>query len=84
MASNEEFIAVSTGKKIETLKIEILNQNAIEYDGHAEAADRFAPGNKVHITPQSDGSLKTVVSEEREAMQTEERKAAEHDRGMSR
>lgn len=80
LASNDKFIAVIVGKQVQILKLEILNQN-IEYEGHAEGVNRFAVGNDVSITPQRDGSIKTVISEKRQDMQTEATHKRERDRG---
>ena len=81
LASNDQFIVVNIDRKPQILKLEILNQN-VEYEGHAQGANRYAVGNEVSIAPQQDGSTKTVISEEREAMQTEARKVADRSYGM--
>lgn len=81
LASNDQFIAVIVGKQVQILKLEILNQN-VEYKGHASGVNRFAVGNDVSITPQRDGSIKTVISEERQEMQTEARRERKNVHGI--
>ena len=41
-------------------------------ESHASGFNRFTVGNKVRIAPQRDGIPKTIISEEREAMQTDD------------
>ena len=83
LASNDQFIAVIINRQVQILKLEILNQN-VEYEGHAEGVNRYAVNNEVRISPQSDGSIKRVVTEKREEMQTEKKKQRERDRGLGR
>lgn len=73
LASNDQYIAVIVGKQVQILKLEILDKK-VEYEGHASGVNRFAVGNKVCIAPQRDGIPRTTISEEREAMQTDDAK----------
>lgn len=81
---NDKYLAVNTGKKIEIFELEKLEK--IDYDGTAEGRDMFAPGNHVEIKRSADGQVRVKISEEREVLQTEARRAIElrksQDRGL--
>lgn len=80
VANNETFVAVATGRDAITIyRADQLASN-IEYDGLAMGHDRFAGGNEIEIKRSPDG-IKAVVNEEREALQTEQKKQRELDRG---
>lgn len=80
VANNETFVAVATGRDAITIyRADQLASN-IEYDGLAMGHDRFARGNEIEIKRSPDG-IKAVVNEEREALQTEQKKQRELDRG---
>ena len=82
VAANGHFIAVSKGREIEILEIYKISEN-VEYDG-VEAAERFAVGNEISITPQSGGEIKAAVSEEREDFQSDARRGYELSKGLGR
>jgi Ti-type conjugative transfer relaxase TraA len=76
IASNETLIAVDIGRKINIFKAAELDKN-LTYDGIATGPDRFAIGNKIELKQTSNGQAKAILSEEREKLQTEQRKEIE-------
>jgi hypothetical protein len=83
LASNETFVAISIGKQIKIYQMQALAKPPVVYDGIALGHDRFAKGNHVQIKQTRSGAS-TVVSEKREALQTEETKQRALDKGLGR
>lgn len=82
LASNESFVAVRKLEIVTIYKAAELSKN-VTYDGVATGHDRFAPGNDFERKDGEDG-MRTLVSEKREEMQTEETKQRELDKDLSR
>jgi len=72
VASNEAFVAVRWRDEVRLYKTGELTEN-LEYDGIDTGPGRFAPGNEIERKHGKDG-MRTLLSEERQAMQTEEKK----------
>jgi hypothetical protein len=72
VASNEAFVAVRWRDEVSLYKTAILTEN-LEYDGIDTGHRRFAPGNMIE-SKDSENGTRTLLSEEREALQTEEKK----------
>ena len=81
VASNEEFVAVHLRDAVKIYRLAELSAN-VTYDGTDTDTDtghgRFAPGNELTRKNGKDG-MRTLISEEREAMQTKANR--ERDRG---
>lgn len=77
VGSNEQFVAVQRCEVVKLYRtLELTKQ--LKYDGTDTGHGRFAPGNELTRTNGKDG-MKTVLSEEREAMQTEVKRERERD-----
>lgn len=72
VASNEAFVAVRWRDDVRLYKTAVLTEN-LEYDGIDTGHGRFAPGNVIE-SKDSENGMRTLLSEEREALQTEEKK----------
>jgi len=73
LGSNAAFVAVSIGQEIKVYRTEALARALVQYDGLGQGFERFARGNHIELKQTRTG-LNTFVSEEREAMQSEEKK----------
>lgn len=82
LANNESFVAVRKLEIVTIYKTAELSKN-VTYDGIATGHDRFAPGNDFERKDGED-DMRTLVSEKREEMQTEETKQSELDKGLGR
>jgi hypothetical protein len=78
IGNNGSFVAVATGREITIYRVTELEKH-LKYDGTATGHDRFAKGNKIEIKRSG-----PVLSEEREAMKTEQKKQKERDHGNER
>ena len=72
VASNEVFVAVRWRNEVRLYKTGELTEN-LEYDGIDTGHGRFSPGNLIE-SKNGDNGMRTLLSEERQAMQTEEQK----------
>ncbi|MDH6186934.1 relaxase/mobilization nuclease domain-containing protein [Polaromonas sp. CG_23.6] len=72
VASNEAFVAVRWRDEVRLYKTGELTEN-LQYDGIDTRHGRFAPGNEIERKHGKDG-MRTLLSEERQAMQTEEKR----------
>ena len=82
VASNDEFVAVQQGQSV-TLYQTIELAKRMTYDGIDTGNGRFAPGNELARKNGKDG-MRTLIIEEREHMQTEEKRKLqrENSRGI--
>ena len=72
VASNEAFVAVRWRDDVRLYKTAVLTET-LEYDGIDAGHGRFAPGNVIE-SKHGDNGIRTLLSEERKAIQTEEKK----------
>lgn len=72
VASNDEFVAVQQGQSVKRYRAIELSKHMI-YDGIDTGRGRFAPGNELTRKNGKDG-MRTLLIEEREHMQTEEKR----------
>ncbi|CAM3685501.1 AAA family ATPase [Polaromonas hydrogenivorans] len=82
VASNEVFVAVRWQDKVRLYKTAELTEK-LEYDGIDTGHGRFAPGNQIE-SKDGEGGMRTFLSEEREAMQNEEKKQRERGKKLGR
>lgn len=82
VGSNEQFVALASGKVVMLYQALELTKN-LTYDGTDTGPGRFAPGNELTRKNSKDG-MRTLITEEREAMQTEVRRARARDTGLGR
>lgn len=80
VASNDEFVAVQQSQGLKRYRTAELAKN-VTYDGIGTDGGRFAPGNKIERKNGKDG-MRTLLSEEREHMQTEARREKNKDTGL--
>lgn len=80
VGSNEQFVALASGKVVMLYQALELTKN-LTYDGTDTGPGRFAPGNELTRKNSKDG-MRTLLTEEREAMQTEVRRARARDKGL--
>ena len=72
VASNDEFVAVQQGQSVKRYRAIELSKH-MTYDGIDTGRGRFAPGNELTRKNGKDG-MRTLLIEEREHMQTEEKR----------
>lgn len=82
VGSNEQFVALASGKVVMLYQALELTKN-LTYDGTDTGPGRFAPGNELTRKNSKDG-MRTLLTEEREAMQTEVRRARAQDKKLGR
>ena len=69
IASNDEFVAVQQGRSVKLYRVQELTKQ-LTYDGIDTGSGRFAVGNALERKNSKNG-MRTLLSEEREDMQTE-------------
>ena len=69
IASNDEFLAVQQGRSVKLYRVQELTKQ-LTYDGIDTGSGRFAVGNALERKNSKNG-MRTLLSEEREDMQTE-------------
>lgn len=80
VGSNEQFVAVHRGEAVKLYRtLELTKQ--LEYDGIDTGHGRFAPSNELTRKNSKDG-MRTVLTEEREHMQTKARRERERERDI--
>lgn len=80
VGSNAEFVAVRSREVVKLYRtVEVTKQ--LTYDGADTSHGRFAPGNELTRKNGKDG-MRTLVSEEREHMQTEAKRERENGHGL--
>ena len=72
VASNERFVVVQQGQNVKLYQAIELSKH-MNYDGIDTGSGRFAPGNELTRKNGKDG-MRTLLIEEREHMQTEEKR----------
>jgi hypothetical protein len=82
VASNAEFVAVQQGETVKLYQAAELAKN-LTYDGIDIGNGRFAPGNELTRKNGRDG-MRTLLSEEREHMQTEAKREQERSNDFGR
>ena len=82
VGSNEQFVALESGKVVMLYQALELTKN-LTYDGTDTGPVRFALGNELTRKNSKDG-MRTLLTEEREAMQTEVRRARAQDKKFGR
>lgn len=80
VGSNEQFVAVQRGEVVKLYLTLDLTKN-LTYDGIDTGYQMFAPGNELTRKNGKDG-MRTLLSEEREHMQTEARRERERERDI--
>lgn len=80
VGSNEQFVAVQRGEVVKLYLTLDLTKN-LTYDGIDTGYQMFAPGNEIERKNGEDG-MRTLLSEEREHMQTEAKRERERERDI--
>lgn len=80
IASNDEFVAVQQGRSVKLYRVQELNKQ-LAYDGIDTGSGRFAVGNELERKNGKNG-MRTLVSEEREDMQTEAKREQQSNRDL--
>ena len=82
VASHEAFVAVRWRDDVSLYKTAELTEN-LEYDGIDTGHGRFVPGNMIE-SKDSENGMRTLLSEERETLQIEEKKQRALGKGLGR
>ena len=80
VASNDEFVAVQQRQSVKLYRVQELTKQ-LTYDGIDTGSGRFAVGNALERKNGKNG-MRTLVSEEREDMQTEAKREQQSGKGL--
>ena len=80
IASNDEFVAVEQRQSVKLYRVQELTKQ-LAYDGIDTGSGRFAVGNELERKNGKNG-MRTLVREEREAMQTEAKREQQSNRDL--
>ena len=80
VASNDEFVAVRQREIVKLYRVQELTKH-LTYDGIDTGSGRFAVGNALERKNGKNG-MRTLVSEEREDMQTEAKREQQSSKGL--
>ena len=80
VASNDEFVAVQQREIVRLYRAAELVKH-LTYDGIDVGSGRFAPGNELERKNGKDG-MRTLVTEKRELMQTEEKRKLQREKSL--
>ena len=80
VASNDEFVAVQQREIVKLYRAAELVKH-LTYDGIDVGSGRFAPGNELERKNGKDG-MRTLITEKRELMQTEEKRKLQREKSL--
>ena len=80
VASNDEFVVVQQREIVKLYRAAELVKH-LTYDGTDTGHGRFAPGNELERKNGKDG-MRTLVTEKRELMQTEEKRKLQREKSL--
>ena len=80
VASNDEFVAVQQREIVRLYRASELVKH-LAYDGIDVGSGRFVPGNELERKNGKDG-MRTLITEKRELMQTEEKRKLQREKSL--